>query len=179
MIDPKTREWALQEAKSEVAWCDRKHALCKKSSCRIARALVERYTPVSGAEKRIAELEASTDESREKLAASELAMAQVRAAVKKEPDSPGCASFRCREFRDEDDPAYVTRVNIGLPCDCIKSRIPTGSDSALAEAVKRMIGAWSSASFVISDIPDEVLTSIDQMIALAPESWKHPEGGKE
>lgn len=39
-------------------------------------------------------------------------------ALRDAPHAADCASLRCREWRDEDDPAYVTRASMMLPCNC-------------------------------------------------------------
>ena len=48
---------------------------------------------------------------------------RVREAAKVEPHTVDCASLRHREWRDEDDPAYVTRASGMLPCSCWKDKI--------------------------------------------------------
>lgn len=108
---------------------------------------------------------ANTAENR--LAASELAIAQVRAAVDKEEHGDECSSHDC--FGNG-------------PCDCWKSRIPTGQDSALVEAVREVVVAEIEygASIIPPAASMQNIAAIDrcqkahrELVTLAPESWKH------
>lgn len=116
-------------------------------------------------------LKRERNEARDKLATAELAMAQVR-AVADEAHAEIVRNYGCNhpELADE-----------GEECsgdDCIrcwfeewKSRIPTGPESPLVEAVKAIVWAWH--------VGDHISERLDSLVALAPDSWKQPEGRKE
>lgn len=108
------------------------------------------------------------DEAREQLAASQLALAQIREAVEWEPHSDICKyfidNFRC---------AGVKGLT-GKNCNCLKSRIPTVPDSALVEAVKEVVAANRDRinDGDINHAHRRTLKALDALDRLAPEAWK-------
>lgn len=112
----------------------------------------------------------SLKQVKEALAASELAMAQVRAAVEDLPHTKNCHS------------EYGHAVPCSCITSCIKSRIPTGPDSPLVEAVKRLVSARSTR--ITGDesgrlVEAELSAASDDISRLAPDSWKQPKGRTE
>lgn len=137
-------------------------------------------------------------ELEKKLAVAELAMAQVRAARPELSHTLKCKSRECFcsvcHVCVDEHPSFFKRGNarytidpsicpdfewVDYPCDCILSHIPTGPDSPLVEAVKRLVVVWMNVwNEGVASSADET-EAIRNLVALAPESWKQPEGRKE
>lgn len=117
-------------------------------------------------------LERDRNEAREKLAAAELAMVQVRAAVENESHPIDCTYSRWKSIGEHIDLSQY--FSAPWPCNCILSRIPTIPDSPLAEAVKALLRtSHTETSFT------DFIVAAKKLYALAPDSWKQPEGKKE